>query len=304
MSFLSLNIGILAFADAVKSQQPDIRLADIKWSLQGLQTNSFKQIPVSLAPGETLTLASTSRTLNVSNSQLVITKKESTMRIAASIGQAVVKNAGDATTLWSFTKSHNGVCKLEATGGTIPNLSLVSAGSILELKNPFSVRNQGQFLILKSSSTSVEFINELASSEASSVTAGVDIFTKNIQVGDILDITASEVAFPNRGSFPVSKVGADYIELVNPSAFPETATGVSSGIVAYPFAYKWVMAAVDRKVLMGLNGSSPSAIEIEPPVEEDIVKNPGLFIKRGRVFEVTMTNTGIQQVSGFLILAE
>lgn len=299
MSFLTLNLGVLAFADSVKSQQPDIRLADLKWSLQGLHTNNFKQIPVSLAPGETMTIASTARTLSL-GAALTVSKVESNMRIKGSFGQAVVKVMSPMNE-YKLTRSPNGVCKLEILNGT---MTVATAMDIVELNEGFSIRNKGQFAVLKASNTSIEFINDLGTTEAANISGGVTVFTKKIQVGDIIDITSVEFAFPNRGTFPVSKIGADYLEIANPNAFPESVANVTSGITAYPFAYKWMLLAVDHKVIMGLNGSSPSVIEIEPPVEGDIAKNPGLFLKRGKVFEVSLYNSGVEVVNGFLILAE
>lgn len=303
MSFLSLNIGILAFADAVKSQTPDIRLADIKWSLQGLQTDHFKQIPISLAAGETMTVASTARNLSYNGAtSFEVIKVDSIMKLNGSFGQSIIKQSG--ATEWSLTRNPNGVCKLTAVGGIAATLTTVNSMDMVELGNLFSIRNRGQFAVLKSTATTIEFINDTGITEPANITGDVNVFTKKIQNGDIIDITSVEFAFPNRGTFPVSKVGADYIEIVNSNAFPETVTNVTSGIVVYPFAYKWCMVAVDHKVQMGLNGASTASIEIEPPVEGDIAKNPGLFIKRGKVYEVTFYNSGIETVNGFLILAE
>ena len=102
MSFLTLNIGILAFADTIKSAQPDVRLADIKWSLQGLPTNNFKQIPISLAPGETMTVASTSRSISFTGSTtFTVSKIDSNMKIQGNFGQSIVKQ--DSATEWTFT---------------------------------------------------------------------------------------------------------------------------------------------------------------------------------------------------------
>jgi hypothetical protein len=304
MAFLNLNIGFLAFADNQKSNQPDIRLSDIKWSLQGLPTNNFKQIPISLAPGETLTVASTERALQYSSiNQFTIETKESGMKLKGDIGQALVKQSQN--THWKLTKANNGVCTLQAIGGDQATLGLVNSMDTVELGSGFSTYNRGQFAVLKATSNSIQFINDLGTTETDDIIGNVTVFSKKIHAGDIIDLTSPEFAFPNRGSFPISKVGADYIEIANFDAFPETVTNVfSGGIVVYPFAYKWMMIAVDRKITVGINGSSVNHLEVEPPVEDDIAKNPGLFIKRGKVFSVTVSNPGIKHVNGFLILAE
>jgi hypothetical protein len=165
--------------------------------------------------------------------------------------------------------------------------------------------NAGEHMILSKGTDYIEFVNPLAVAESELSGVGLSIYSSGpVQKGDILDITSSQLAFPNQGAFPVTAVTDQYIEVLNPNAFPQSLASVESGISIYPYAYKWMMVAADRRVFVGLNGSTPETIEVEPAVEGDLIKNPGLSLKRGKVFEVRITNAGLSQANGFLLLAE
>ena len=305
MSRLNVNIGILAYEDSQATLQPQVRLADLKWSLLGLPTDNFRNLPISLAPGESLVVASTARGLSFNNvTQFVITKNNDRMRISGSIGQRVSRDSGDSSTAWSLTQ--NGVVtRLTASSGTIPDFTEVAVGDFVNMGSGFQPFNQGQFLILSKGSNYIEFQNPYAQPESNIVGSTLSIYSSGpVQVGDTLDITSAQFSFPNQGSFPVLEVTDLYIDVLNPKAFPQTVSGVSSGIAIYPYAYKWLGVAIDRRILVGLNGSSPSVLEVEPPMEGDIVNQPGFLLKRGKVFQVSVFNPGPTPAQGFLILAE
>lgn len=305
MSLLNVNLSILAYSDATATLQPNVRLADLKWSLLGLPSDNFKNVPISLAPGETLTVASTSRTLSYSGAtSFVVTKQGADrMRISASFGQRLSRNSGDNTTVWDLTKNGQ-VVRLTASANTAPGFAGIQIGDSVNL-TAFNSYNNGEYVILSKGTNYIEFVNAYAQNQAGVTTSPLSIYSSGpVQKGDILDITSPQFAFPNQGAFPVLAVTDQYIEVLNPNAFNQTVTGITTGFDVYPYAYKWMMIAVDRKVVVGLNGSGPSSIEVEPPVEGDLIKTPGLFLKRGKVFQVQIMNTGAVQALGFLLLAE
>ena len=304
MSLLNLNVGLLIYQDGPASQNPQIRLADIKWSTMGIPTGNVRQVPIALAPGETMVIASTARALTLNSANVVVTKTAGKMRLTTSLGQRATRSSGDATTAWDITTS-NGVTRATASAGTAPNFTGTNVGDYISIVSGFSPFNQGQFTILSKGPTYVEFVNTYAQDELAQVNNPLSIYSSGpVQIGDVLDLTSTSFAFPNQGSFPITAVTDTYIEVLNPNAFPQTITGLSDGLAIYPYAYKWMAIACDRRVLIGLNGQSPSAIEVEPPVEGDLIKTPGIFIKRGKVFQVSVMNVGLQQAQGFLILAE
>lgn len=302
MSLLNVNIGILAYRDKLANVQPLIRLADIKWSLFGLNTNNFNNTPIALAPGETMTVVSTARNLTFSGAAIPVTVSGSQMILTGSFGQTVSRSSGDATTQWVVTQNTDSVM-IQAVGGTLPDFTTVQAGDIITLGTTFNTYNQGDFTIWAVGSNYVQIKNALGISEMQ--TAQVQIYSNGpLQMGDILDITNSGFASCNRGAFGVTRVNPNFIQILNPNAISQTVASVSSGIEAYPFAYKWCALAVDQRVIVGLNGASPSVIEVEPPFEGDLDNSPGIFMKRGKVFEIQITNPGLTQANGFVILAD
>lgn len=305
MSLLNINFAVLAYQDLTSTTQPSIRLADMKWSLLGMPTSNFRNLPIHLGPGESLTVATTARTLTYSGStSFAVTAQGDRMRIKANLGQRTPRAYGDASTQWTITRSGT-VTRAKATGGLMPTFSSVQAGDYVYFGPDFSPINQGEFLIQKVGADYIEIVADIGVEEAT--TAKLNIYSSGpVQKGDILDISSTAFAYMNRGQFPVVLATDEMIEVLNADVFPETVSGVSAGLSIYAFAYKWMMLAVDQRVTIGLNGQSAasSPLEVEPPVEGDIIKSPGLFIKRGKAFEVQIYNPSHKAASGFLILAE
>lgn len=305
MAFLNVNIGILSALDAV-SNQPNLRLADLRYNLQGLKTDNVQNFPISLAPGESTTILSNQRSLSISPSTTIVVSQtpKGLMRLQMAIGQRTSRAAGDNTTQWTLGVTGQ-IVTLTATGGTISNLSLLSPNDQVALGSDFSPTNQGSFRIMAFGSNYVEFINPYASPQIVTATNNsLSIYSSGpVQVGDVVDISSQAFAYPNQGSFPVVNVTDQYIDVVNPNLFPQTVTNVTSGFVVYPFCYQWMFLVVDNKSLVGLNGDTPSVV-VEPPVEGDQVRNPGIMLKRGKTFEITVVNIGSSLMQGFLLLAE
>jgi hypothetical protein len=305
MSLLNINIGLLAYVDGPSSNQPRLRQADLQWSLMGIPTENFKNIPISLAPGESQTITSTARTLSISSSATftVSSPVAGIMRISGNLGQRVSRAYGDVTTQWEASVSGAAV-KFKYTGtGLAPDFSTIQLGDKVDIGAGFNSLNQGEYLILSKGADYIEFMNPYA--QAETAIGIISIFSNGpVQKGDIVDINSAQFAFPNQGTFAVAKVTDQYIEVANANVFPQSITGVTDGVTIFPYAYKWMAMVVDRKTLVGLNGDAPGAIEVEPPVEGDLIKNPGLFLKRGKVFEVQVRNPGQAKLEGFLILAE
>lgn len=304
MSILNVNLSFLAYEDGPATNNPRIRTADVTWSLQGLSTDKVRNIPISLAPGEALTIASTIRSLSYSGATSFDVQKTSAglMRLAASIGQRTGRSYGDATSQWAIT-ANQGLVTATFTGtGTAPTFSTIQVGDQCYLGPAFSSSNQGYFTVVGKTASNIQFLNQYGAPET--VTGLLQVYSAaGVQAGDILDLTSTQFAYPNRGAFPIAAVTDTYIEVVNPSVLAEVVTGAASGLSIYPFAYKWFVLAVDHKTLVSLNGDNSQA-EVEPDSEGDLVKHPGLMLKRGKTFQVDISNPGLSPLKGFLVLAE
>jgi hypothetical protein len=304
MPYLNVDLSFVAYNDGPASRQPLVKLSDLKWSMLGLNSSKTKTIPYSLAPGETMVVASTARTLSYDGStSFDITVVDGLMRLSASIGQRTSRAMGDSTTAWTLVKTGE-VVRLTSPSGTAPTWASIQVGDLVNFSDMFQVYNQGEFLILSKGSNYIEFKNALGANETAVIATLAAYSSGPVQVGDTLDITDPAFSFPNQGAFPVVAVTDSYIDVVNPNAFTQTVTGVASGLSIYPYAYKWLLMACDRRTVAGLNGDAPTSLEIEPHVEGDLNKAPGLFMKRGKVFEVRVKNPGLSQAEGFLVLSE
>jgi hypothetical protein len=275
--------------------------------MMGLPTENFRNIPLSLAPGETSTIATTARQLgtfyglnyHISNPQPGV------LRLTSDLGQRIPRSSVglDGTAEWTITKTGE-LARATYTGnGTAPNLGSLYVGDGLTLDEPFQTYNQGDFTVVSKGSNYVEFLNPLAQPET--VVGGIRFYSAGpVQKGDILDISSNKFSYFNRVTAPIVRVNDQFIEVPAVNVVPETVTDVLGGINVYPNAYKWLLIAVDHKAVVGLNGDEPTTLEVEPYIEGDLSKQPGLFMKRGKVFEVRIKNPGLTPVHGFVILAE
>jgi hypothetical protein len=275
----------------------------MKWSLLGLGTDKFRSIPVYLAPGESTVVESTMRSLSYNaGTTFVISIVSGRMRIAADFGQRTSRPSGDATTQWVLTQNGT-LTRAQAVGGVMPTFASVVLGDQLTIAAGFLSVNQGDFTVVGKGADYVEFVNENGAAE--NVTNQIRIYGNGpVQAGDLVDVSDINFSYLNQGVFSITRVTDQFVEVVNPNAIPQSVTGVSSGFAVYPFSYKWMLLAVDHKTIVGLNGDNNNYTEVEPDKEGDIVKHPGLFLKRGKVFQIRIKNPGLTQVRGFLVLAE
>lgn len=306
MSLLNVSLNFLAYLDEPRNVNPNVRMSDLNWSLQGMNIGDTRNIPITLAPGETQNIISSERVLSYTGAtsfQVTQVPNTSYARLNGSYGARAARSDGDATTEWTLTLTGE-LARLRYTGtGTAPIFPGMMAGDGITLDAGFAIQNQGDFTIVRVSTDYVEFMNPNAVPET--VLAQAQIYSSGpVQVGDILDISSSGFSYPNRGSFPVLRVTDSFIEFVNPRVVPETVTGVSSGLTVYLESYLWMLLAVDRKSIVRLNGDTGSGTEVQPMVDGDLVYSPGLFLKRGKVYRVDIMNPGLNVVRGFLHLAE
>lgn len=307
MSLLNLSLNLVAYADDGKTTNPFVKFSDLSWSMLGLPTGTPRMVPIALAPGESKVIMSTARSISYNaGTPFNFTQVTGTsyVRLYAMLGQRITRNAGDITTEWDVTVT-NQISRLTyTTNGTAPTFGSISPGDGLTLGSPFAIQNQGTFTIVRVGANFIEFENPFAAPET--VTGVANVYSSGpVQVGDILDITDPVVSFPNRGAFKILNVTDTYIEFSNPEAIPETVLGLSpSTVVVYPEAYNWMLLALDRRAVVRCNGDTGLGVEVEPPTEGDIVKYPGLLLKRGKLFELELYNPGLNLANGFVFLAE
>ena len=306
MSLINVNVNVVAYADEDRSVNPSIKFSDLKWSLLGLPTANPKMVPIDLAPNETKVIMESARTLSFTGStvfDVVQIDAGPRAQLVGDFGARTARSDGDGTTEWTVTRSNNLVRFTYTATGAAPSFGGMVAGDGVTVGFPFSSLNRGDFTVVKVGGSFIEFVNAIGVAET--VVGQLEIYSSGpVQVGDILDLTSSQFSQPNRGEFTILRVADSFIEFSNESAVTESVTGVTDGVVVYPEAFRWLLVAVDRRVVIRLNGDSDSGTEVEPLEEGNFVNNPGLMLKRGKVFRVEVTNLTLEQAKGFVFLAE
>lgn len=306
MPLLNVNLNVLGYLDGPKTANPRMKLHDTTLSMMGLPTEAMNTTPIDLSPGESVTLASTLRTISYTGATTFsVSKSQATARLSGSFGQRVGRIDGDATTEWTLSVAQELVTLSFSGTGLAPDFSSMQAGDGVTLDAPFSALNRGDFVVVKVGASYIQFVNPIAAGET--VTGQVEVYSSGpVQKGDVIDLTSSVFAFPNRGQFTITRVTDSFVEFSNPSAVPESGiTGVSAGeLSVYRDAYQWLLIAVEHRAVVRLNASSNDSVEVSPPVDGDLTNNPGIMLKRGRVYQVQIFNPTNYQLKGFLFLAE
>ena len=305
MSLLNVNLAVTLYLDGPKSSNPKIKVHDSVINLMGLPTDKAVTYNISLSPGESKVITSTLRTISYTNlTSFVVTKNQATTRITGSFGQRIARLDGDSTTEWTISTNQD-LSTITYTGtGTPPTFGSMQAGDSITIDSPFSSLNRGDFLVVKVGSNFIQYINPIGAGETQ--VGQVDIYSNGpVQKGDTLDVQSSQFAFPNRGQYVITRITDSFIEISNPSGIPETVTGVTSGTLnIYSNCFKWMYLLTDQLIAVKLNGSTLVTDEVDPPVDGDLVGNPGIMLKRGRVYQVEILNLSAYNSSGILLLAE
>jgi hypothetical protein len=306
MALLNVNLQFLPYLDATKTSNPMMKLADLKFSFQGVPTDLAKQIPFRLAPGETQSIVNNTRTLSFNGStafaiQLVAGTDRA--RLSGSFGARTARTYGDATTQWAVTMN-NGVCRLTYTAtGTAPTFGTMQAGDgcTIESGSAFNPLNWGDFVLTGVGSNYIEFFHPTGTAET--VAAKVAVYSSGpVQAGDVLDLQDVGFTQVNRGQFPITRVTDSYVEFSNPNAVAQSGvTGVTL-LSIYTALYNWLLCATDQRVCVRFNGDSGSTNEVEPPVPGDLNQNAGLLMKRGRTYRIDINNLSAVPATGFVCM--
>lgn len=306
MSKLNVSLDMVAYLDALQTQNPLNRLANVKYSLLGMNSGVPRMVPINLAPGQSQTFANLARTLSYTGSttfgieQVVGTDF---VRLTGAFGARTARSYGDATTQWVVSRTNNTVRLTYGSTGTAPTFNTMQPGDglTIEAGSAFNPQNWGDFVVTDVGASYVEFQNPIGVAET--VVALVDVYSSGpVQVGDYLDISSSVLVQANRGTFQITRVTDRYVQFANANAVPQAENGITTGISIYPQAYSWMLLSVDQRVVVRLNGDSGSSVEVEPPSPGDLSKEPGILLKRGRTYQVDVVNPSAQPVTGFVLL--
>lgn len=312
MSKLTLQVYLNAYSDANSSNNPDLN--NFKWNrtLNGLAVGSPHANAFQLAPGETRTLFSGSRTLaqDGTTTYSIALKPLTTNTYVLSAVAGTLPNfrtprttGADATT--QITVTQNGpLMTFTSTGGTALNLAGSLVGDTVVIGSVFNIQNQGAFKVLALSTTSLTVENELGVAEGP-ITLGaasqIQLFSASgVQVGDTLKITGGFSAV-TQASYQVTAVYANSVEFYANSVLPQETSILTEAIAIYSDAKQLVYLESDQNVSMQVNGVA--AGEIEPFVFNNCTQ-PGVFMRKSTMYSMTVTNNSTNTANCFSASAE
>ena len=299
------NFTFLLFLNKYEDSSPtnNPSQSNFKW------TREINSLPVAdgisqkftLAPGETKTLFSGTRTLGQDGT----TEYDISLKPLTSNTYILTNSAGtapdfrtprttgaDATT--QITVTVNGpVVTFASTGGTA--LDLISGGVVVgdyvRIGTDFNAGNQGEWKVIAVSATSFAVQNELGFAEGP-ITMGADFADQiqiysaaGVQVGDTLIINGG-FSLVTQGSYKITSVAAEYLEFYSTNVLPQE-SGILTQVAIYSNAKQLVYLESDKKVSMILNGQAGN--EVEPFIVGNSVQK-GMFLRKSTIYSMTVTN--------------
>jgi hypothetical protein len=309
MAFMNLNFQLLVYKDQPSGSKPNIRIPDLTESFQGLVLNNVKTDDPTIQPGETKTIAVTTRTLGLSNTtQFAIERPDAAsdktrLRWTGTGSNPLFRTARnlsiDATTQVSITRQAPRIARVQSTGGTPIVASPVQLGDILQFgpntdtfTSPFGDQNVGkQFVVQAVGSNYVDVIDEGTIGLDSNVTLGADyakalrVYSPGpVRIGDSVRIDGFTLNTNNVGDFVLTDATPDYVEFINPYSSPQTFTNSDDLIRVYDHLIGFVY----------IRSSGPVRLTTNRDSVEDLgslaLGGPALKLSTTKAWQIDATN--------------
>jgi len=276
---MSLNTAASSVQNPLKASSA----ASLAFDVAGLALDVAEGFSVVLDPREERIVASTRKSLSLdATTEIQVTQpynnlaQENIWRIRWT-GVGVNPNFRvrrsltiSNTTTVSVTRLNDTVARVQfsvpiGANAKINDVLLIEKQNDLGLVSPFNLVNQGISVRIVGVGTNYldvddagVFVNEV------DVLLGVDylnilkVFSSTgVQITDVLKISSSAFNYGNRGTYKITFVSSDYIEIEAPSLVPETVSGITEGFQVftnsiYYFALKAkgsLQLIVDEKTL-------------------------------------------------------
>lgn len=314
MSKLNLLVHLNNYEDSSSSNNPSLN--NFKWTreITGISSDNAKSEVLSLAPGETKTLFSGTRTLiKDGTAQYDISLKPLTTNtyilkaVAGTLPNFRTPRSisSDATTEVSVT-SNGPLMILTSTAGTSFDFTAVQVGDYIRIGDLFNSLNQGEFKVLDKTATSITVENRDVVVEGPiALGAGfadqIQVYSADgVQAGDMLVISGG-FSLVTQGSYEISSVTANSVEFYSSNALPEETAILTDSIDFYFSAKNLIYIESDKKITATVNGSQ--AMNIEQFVINGAVK-PGMLMLKSTVYSLTVENISTDTANLFLASAE
>jgi hypothetical protein len=208
---------------------------------------------------------------------------------------------------------------IDLSGGstnTVINTTNVQVGDTLNVGpgSGASLSNQGQFTIVAKTSNSLVVQNLNGVTETATILDPTQFIaysngggsSNQVQIGDKVVISAgfSPVTF---GTYTITNIAPAYFEiaLAMPNGIPlqtDIIPGVT-GLVFYSTAKQFIMVAAQQQCSIQVNADT-SDNNVVLPVEANNPERPGLYLKQGTAYALTIHNLSLETLSVTVATAE
>ena len=311
MSFMNLNFQLLIYKDRPTGGKPQVRVPDITESFQDLTLTNVMTSDPTIQPGETRTIATTTRPLTAdTTTQLSIVRPisiQDTIRLywtgtGANPGFATNRNLSTAAdTVVSISRQGPNVARIMSVGGTPIVATPVQVGDILQfagntdtLTSPFGAQNLGkEYLVQNVGTNYVDVIDNGTIGLDQNIVLGsafatvLCIFSAGpVRIGDTISIEGAGINTNNCGAYTITDISYNYVQFVNPYASAQTFTNTSNTVVCYNYLIEFLYMRTTGPITMTLNGTNQEVIG-------SLSKGgPGLKLSTTQAYQVAVTNNG------------
>lgn len=309
---LRLTSNALAYGDQGATSNPQKRYFD--WSVDRKYTVSNpKSEPVTVPPGDTLSLFSGTRTTSIAaNTEWTLALSplaSDRYRFTHSAGTAPALRTARVLTLGGstvqMTANANATVSMAGVAGDfsavqVGDTVLIPGTATGDAASPFDDLNVGYWTVLAKSGGADQI--ELArptgttftgKTEAVAVAADAEVLAYSaagVQVGDKVNVNAG-FSSPVLGTYTVVAVTPGWFEIETSKALPvaATATPGATGVIFYTLAKRYVRFEGDQEFVVRLNGASDNTTVVQPWTAGDPA-NTGTYEKVGPVWAASVVN--------------
>lgn len=310
MSKLNILVYLNAYRDSNPTNNPSLN--NFRWQrdLQGIDASKPQSLEFCLAPGESRIMFDGERILlsDLTTEYSLSLKAGSTYVLTNTAGAApafrTLRATGqDSTTEVDIVVSGS-LMTVSSSGGTDFDMSSVVIGDELFLGSTFLSQNQGRFMVLSKTATSVTVENPSAAAEAGVLLTDPELFriysSAGVQKGDKIQL-GSGFSLSSQGVYEVTGVQDNLIEFFSAKILsPETGL-LDPDVTIYSSAKKLIYVEADKNTSVQINGQEESRIE---PFINGNNSKPGILMKRSTMWSMVLTNNSSEMSTLYFISVE
>lgn len=312
MSQLNLQINAIAFADNQPSNNPLLRHFDLTLKLMGINAKNPDQRPYTVPAQSSQVIYDGTRSNAVDNTtEFDVTKPyldKDVYRFSHNgTGTAPAfrtdRSIGISTSTQIQISVNGPVSTLTAIAGPFVTTN-IQVGDILNLFNGSgcSAANQGRFVIIAKTSSSVSIQNINAAGETFTVADVTKMLiysnggsSNQAQIGDKV-IISSGFSIATQGTYDIVEVTPGWFEIAVGAAsgipLETDIAPTSTGLTFYKEAKKFLLIAAQQSVAVRLNSDTSNNTLVEP-IEPGLAEKAGVLIKNGSFHKLVIVNNGL-----------